>query len=88
MLSQTMQTEMPATGHVLADTIARFVWLLPLLPLLGFLANGFLSLKAAAVTGPADPSAAGHHDAHDAGHDARKGWPVVSQLNSIHLDSP
>jgi NADH-quinone oxidoreductase subunit L len=62
-----MQTEHLVTGHPLADTIARFAWLLPVLPLLGFVLNGLLSLRAAAHPGPADPSAAGHgHDAHAA----------------------
>jgi NADH-quinone oxidoreductase subunit L len=72
-----IQTEhVPTTGHPLADTVARFAWLLPVLPLLGFLLNGFLSLRHAAKPGPADPSAGGHgahgHDAHardDHGHD-------------------
>ena len=72
-----MQNELPATGHVLADTVARFVWLLPVLPLLGFLVNGTLSMLAAGKPGPADPSAHGHeahgaasaHEAHD-DHDA------------------
>jgi NADH-quinone oxidoreductase subunit L len=66
------QTELPVTGHPLADTVARFAWLLPVLPLLGFLINGFLSLRAAAHTGPADPSAASHHgdEDHAHGHDA------------------
>ena len=75
-----MHTELPTTGHPLGDTIARLAWLIPLLPLLGFVLNGALALRAAAVPGPADPSAAGHdahagqahaahgHDAH--GHDA------------------
>ena len=42
--------------HPLAETIARLVWWLPLLPLLGFVINGALSLKAAAKLGPDDPS--------------------------------
>ncbi len=64
-----MQVEHAPTGHPLADTVARFAWLIPVLPLLGFALNGLLSLRAAAHPGPADPSAAGHgHDAH--GHDA------------------
>jgi NADH-quinone oxidoreductase subunit L len=62
-----MQTELPHTGHPLADTVARFVWLLPALPLLGFVLNGILSLRAAATPGPADPTAASEH-AH--GHEA------------------
>ena len=61
--------ELPHTGHPLADTAARFVWLLPVLPLLGFLINGALALSAVWKTGPDDPSAAGHdHAAHDAAH--------------------
>ena len=63
--------ELPHTGHPLADTAARFVWLLPALPLLGFLINGALALSAVWKTGPDDPSAAGHdHGAHDAAHPA------------------
>ena len=57
------QTDAPMTGHPLADTVARFAWLLPVLPLLGFLINGFLSLRAAAHPGPADPTAASHDHA-------------------------
>ena len=79
MLTQSPPETM---GHPLADTVARFAWLLPALPLLGFLLNGFLSLRAAAHAGPDDPTKAsehhghghadahGSHDAHDAdGHD-------------------
>ena len=62
-----LQEPMP-TGHPLADTVAQYVWLLPVLPLLGFLVNGALSLKAAAKLGPDDPSAAGHDHAHAADH--------------------
>ena len=69
---------MPMTEslHPLASTAAQYVWLLPALPLLGFLINGGLAFAAAAKPGPADPSAADHnahghgdhaHDAH--GHD-------------------
>ena len=70
---------MPMTEslHPLASTAAQYVWLLPALPLLGFLINGGLAFAAAAKPGPADPSAAGHdthgHDAHghgDHAHDA------------------
>jgi NADH-quinone oxidoreductase subunit L len=62
-----LQESMP-TGHPLADTVAQYVWLLPVLPLFGFLLNGALSLKAAAKLGPDDPSAAGHDHAHDGDH--------------------
>ncbi|MFM8781492.1 MAG: hypothetical protein ACKOFO_08505, partial [Gemmatimonadota bacterium] len=60
-----MHTDLSASGHPLGDTIAAFAWLILLLPLLGFIANGLLSLTAAAHPGPADPSAGhGHGDAH------------------------
>ena len=55
-----------ATGaHPLSDTVARFVWLLPLLPFVGFVINGLLSLTSAYKAGPSDPSAA-HDEAHAA----------------------
>ena len=59
------QAPMP-TGHPLADTVARYVWLLPVLPLIGFLLNGALSITAAAKIGPADPSAGDDHGSHGA----------------------
>ena len=82
-----IQIDHPVTGHPLADTVARFAWLLPVLPLIGFLLNGWLSVRAAATLGPSDPSATDHHDghegtgathghhvaAHDAGHDGHDG---------------
>ena len=78
-----MHTDLSASGHPLGDTVAALAWLILLLPLLGFVANGLLSLTAAAHPGPADPSAdhghghaheAGHggHDDHDAGHHAAR----------------
>jgi NADH-quinone oxidoreductase subunit L len=63
------QAPMPS-GHPLADTVAHYVWLLPVLPLIGFVLNGALSITAAAKIGPADPSAAGHDAHHDAHHGA------------------
>ena len=71
-----LQSVASTGGHPLAGTVADWLWAIPLLPLLGFLINGALSLKAVAHFGPADPGA-GSHDAHDAeasdhpaGHDA------------------
>ncbi|MDQ8164621.1 MAG: NADH-quinone oxidoreductase subunit L [Gemmatimonadota bacterium] len=52
-------------AHPLAETVARLVWFLPLLPLIGFLINGALSLKSAYVAGPADPDG---HDGEHANH--------------------
>jgi NADH-quinone oxidoreductase subunit L len=78
-----LQAHLAAEGaaHPLAGTVAEYVWLLPLLPLAGFVINGLLALVAAYRPGPADPSApsptphggasAGAHQAHSgaAGHD-------------------
>jgi NADH-quinone oxidoreductase subunit L len=50
-------------AHPLSGTIADYVWLLPILPLIGFLINGALSLFSAYRAGPADPSVA-HGDGH------------------------
>src|SRR5206468_7387169 len=41
-------------------TVAEWVWLLPVLPLIGFLINGLLSLNSAHV-GPSDPNTPDHH---------------------------
>jgi NADH-quinone oxidoreductase subunit L len=55
-------------AHPLTGTIAELVWLVPVLPLLGFVINGVLSLTSAVHVGPADPSAHdAHHDAHGGG---------------------
>ena len=48
--------------HPLSGTVAEYLWLLPLLPLLGFVLNGLLSLASAYHRGPNDPGA--DHDAH------------------------
>jgi len=54
-----------AGTHPLNGTIAEWVWLVPLLPLLGFVINGALSLISVYHAGPADPTLA-HDDAHGA----------------------
>jgi NADH-quinone oxidoreductase subunit L len=53
-----------AMTNPLAGTMAERVWLLPVLPLIGFVLNGLLSLTTAYHAGPADPSAAPHGGAH------------------------
>ncbi|HEV7993479.1 MAG TPA: NADH-quinone oxidoreductase subunit L [Gemmatimonadaceae bacterium] len=60
-----LQHAAPAGAHPLSGTVASLLWLLPLLPLLGFVLNGLLSLTSAFHFGPADPSAS-----HDEGHGA------------------
>jgi NADH-quinone oxidoreductase subunit L len=63
-----------AGTHPLTGTVAEWVWLVPLLPLLGFVINGALSLAGAFHAGPPDPTLAhgdAHgNDAHAAAHDA------------------
>src|SRR5688572_16730976 len=60
-----------AASGSLAGTAAEWLWLVPVLPLLGFVINGGLSLLAATTMGPADPSAGHAAPGHDAaGHDA------------------
>ncbi len=44
-----------AASHPLAGTVAEYVWMLPLLPLLGFAINGLLAALSVAKTGPANP---------------------------------
>jgi len=49
-----------ASQHPLSGTIAEWVWLLPVLPLAGFVINGLLSLNSAHF-GPTDPNTPAHH---------------------------
>jgi NADH-quinone oxidoreductase subunit L len=81
MLLQHAAQAATAGAHPLNGSAAEWLWLLPLLPLLGFVLNGLLSLTSAFHKGPGDPSAAGH-DAHDAAHDASHG--VVAAHDSAH----
>jgi NADH-quinone oxidoreductase subunit L len=53
-----------AAQAALAGAATRWLWLVPLLPLLGFVINGLLSLVSATQLGPNDPSA---HDLTHAG---------------------
>jgi hypothetical protein len=55
-----LQHAAAAGAHPLTGTVARYMWLLPLLPLLGFVINGLLSLTSAIHFGADDPSAS--HD--------------------------
>jgi NADH-quinone oxidoreductase subunit L len=55
-----MLLQTAAEAHPLTGTVADWVWVLPVLPLLGFLINGALSLATAYRVGPKEP---GHHEA-------------------------
>ncbi|MFN8572481.1 MAG: NADH-quinone oxidoreductase subunit L [Gemmatimonadaceae bacterium] len=70
MLAQLAAT---AGAHPLDGSVAEWIWLVPILPLIGFLINGALSLFSVAKVGPADPSAAGHDDHHAGDHGAHAG---------------
>ena len=69
-----LQHAATAGAHPLDGTVASYVWLLPLLPLLGFVLNGLLSLTSAFHFGPDDPGADHGSDAHPvAAHDDTEG---------------
>lgn len=56
-------------SHPLAGTIAAWMWLLPLLPLIGFFVNGALCILSKSHIGPADPDMGhGDHDSAAATH--------------------
>ena len=59
MLLQSI-VDTASQAHPLSGTVAEWVWLLPVLPLAGFMINGFLSLSGAHL-GPDDPNAPDHH---------------------------
>ena len=79
MLLQLAAEAVQAGGHPLSGTVAEYVWLLPVLPLLGFLVNGLLSLASAYRAGPADPGAD-----HDAGHGAADGRVAAHTAGHAH----
>jgi len=56
--------------HPLANTAASWLWAIPVLPLLGFVINGVLSLVAAYHAGPSDPGAAHGSDEQGSAHSA------------------
>jgi len=62
-----------AAQHAAAGTAMDWLWLVPVLPLLGFVLNGAISLFTATKFGPADPSAAGHGHGHGADSHASDG---------------
>ncbi len=66
--------EVAAETHALSGTVADLIWLVPILPLLGFVINGVLSLTSVSKVGPADPHAFHEgHGAHSAEHAGEHG---------------
>ncbi len=49
-----LQHAAAGAAHPLSGTAAEWLWLLPVLPLAGFVVNGLLSLVPAYHAGPAD----------------------------------
>jgi len=83
-----LQHAASAGSHPLSGTAAEWVWLLPLLPLLGFLVNGALSLASAFRFGPDDPSADHGHatHAHPASHAEAQDAPGHHHEHGAHGD--
>ena len=67
MLPLLQAAAVPVGTHPLSATAAHWLWAVPLLPLLGFVINGSLSLVSVYHAGPKDPSAA-HGDDQGAAH--------------------
>src|SRR4051812_21712042 len=61
-----------AGSHPLNGTAARWLWLIPILPLLGFVINGLLSLIPAYHAGPSDPTTHSHSPGDGNGHVAHQ----------------
>ncbi len=84
-----LQEAAAAATHPLTGTVAEWIWLVPILPLLGFVINGLLSLTSAAKLGPSDPTAfhSHHDDAHDAhGHVAHAPDGAHGDDHAAHHD--
>jgi len=69
-----LQAAATAAPHPMSGTVAQWLWLVPVFPLLGFVINGFFSLATAFHKGPKDPSATHgvaepRGEAHGHGHD-------------------
>jgi NADH-quinone oxidoreductase subunit L len=85
-----LQGAQSANTLVLTGGAARWLWLVPILPLLGFVINGALSIFSAFRRGPSDPAAAhadgASPDAHTAGaghddhHTQRHRWARLTSI--------
>jgi hypothetical protein len=76
----------PAGVHPLVGTAVEYVWLLPLLPLLGFVVNGLLALVAVYRPGPSDPTTDHHDHQHDHG-TAHEPAPTTADRHATRADA-
>jgi len=65
MLPFLLQAAEAPARHPLSGGVAEWLWLVPILPLIGFLVNGAVSLIPAFRAGPADPQTAHGDESHD-----------------------
>jgi NADH-quinone oxidoreductase subunit L len=85
MMLQSVQAAREAAAEMALGGSLDYVWLIPVLPLAGFVLNGAISLFTASKLGPADPSA-GHtiHDSrftvHDEHHPAHHKYAWLSSI--------
>src|SRR5687768_9094821 len=79
-----LQHASAAGTHPLAGTAAEWMWLLPILPLIGFIVNGVLAWRAVAHVGPADPDIHGAHAADGHAHDAHAGHADAHHVPTRH----
>ena len=70
-------------AHPLSGSVAEWVWLLPVLPLAGFVINGLLSLNSAHL-GPNDPNTPDHHP-HSVGASGASGISHAEQAGAVVL---
>ena len=68
-----MLLQIAAEAHPLTGSVAELVWLLPVLPLLGFVVNGALSLTSAYHAGPDEPGEHAEAPHAEAARDAEHG---------------
>ena len=91
MLALLQVAQAAGGAHQLAGTAAEWLWLLPVLPLLGFVVNGLLSILPAArgerVPLDRDAADAGGH-AHDDKHGGAHGVRLAPYANLVSLVGP
>lgn len=78
-------SQIAAEAHPLAGTAAELVWLLPALPLAGFVINGALSIASAGRIGPNDPDM-GHDSTDDAEHGSDAHDIALAEQSGAHGD--